>query len=364
MLALAACGRIGFDPIPPPSDQCLVAIAGAGDPTCALRADGSVACWGANPYGEIGDGTMDAHVDPVFAAIDDAVGIGMGEFHSCAVTRDATARCWGKNDYGQIGDGTISPRLIPTDVYMIQDVTQIAAAQYHTCARHSDGHISCWGRASTGAVGIVGANVLTPTPVAGIANATHLTVGDYITCALANDRAHCWGLSTLLGDGSTTDRAQPGPVALPAGRVVDIAAGCHRHACALLENGSAWCWGDNALYQLGNGTRTAATVPVQVLGNASYVRISVGASHSCGLEADGAVWCWGDNAQQQIDGAPQPAPQPRRILLPEPVDQIEAGCTRTCARTGDRVWCWGDDAIAPVPAPQPIHEIAIPCPLP
>jgi alpha-tubulin suppressor-like RCC1 family protein len=100
---------------------------------------------------------------------------------------------------------------------------------------------------------------------------------------------------------------------------------------------------------------------VRVLGNQRYTQITVGGYHSCARTVDGDVWCWGDNAWNQIDDAVTDAVPPRRIPLPEPVDAVEAGCSRTCARRGDRVWCWGsDDELVGVS--RPVYEVSIPCP--
>ena len=374
LLLLVACGHVGFDPIPaeippdgstdgsPNARRCLSSLAGLGDPACALRTDGRMACWGTNSQGEHGNGTTDEHRDPILAdGVMGAVGIAAGEYHTCAITQNRSALCWGQNDAGQVGDGTLTRRLVPTPVYMIDEVAQIGTGQTHSCARHTDGHISCWGKATTGAVGTLGTNVLIPATVAGISNTTHLAVGDYITCAITADRAQCWGDDNQLGDGTLVDRPTPGPVALPNMRVIDIAAGCHRHVCAVLEDGSAWCWGDNTRYQLGDGTRTTSRIPVQVKAAVSFTRITVGAWHACGIDSRGDAWCWGDNAVNQIDEAAVAAIQPRRIALAGPIVQIQAGCNRTCARAGDRVWCWGDDGLT-VPTPRTIHEISIPCP--
>lgn len=369
-MVLVACGHVDTAPdsLPPSqgpsSDQCLVTLSAVGDPACVLRRDGRVACWGANTRGEFGNGTSESQLDPSLSQVTGAIDISTGEYHSCAIASDRTAMCWGKNDSGQVGDGTISTRLAPTPVYMLDSVAQIATGQSHTCARHLDGQVLCWGKAAEGAVGTLGPNVLTPTPVAGIANTTQITVGDNITCAISGDRAQCWGDDQILGDGSLVDRATPASVALPEGRVVDIAAGCHRHACALLDDGTAWCWGENAVNQLGNGSQAASRVPVKVLGNVRFKDISVGSTHACGLDSEGSVWCWGDNALQQIDDAAPRAPQPRRIVLPNPIEQVEAGCARTCARARDRVWCWGDDGLEAPRTPRPVHEVAIPCPVP
>jgi len=34
--------------------------------------------------------------------------------HTCALLSDATVACWGFNDFGQLGDGTITARFVPT----------------------------------------------------------------------------------------------------------------------------------------------------------------------------------------------------------------------------------------------------------
>jgi alpha-tubulin suppressor-like RCC1 family protein len=32
--------------------------------------------------------------------------LGLGAAHTCAASTDGRLRCWGANDYGQLGDGT------------------------------------------------------------------------------------------------------------------------------------------------------------------------------------------------------------------------------------------------------------------
>ena len=65
----------------------------------ALRADGSVACWGAN------------HLDqaPPAGVEGDFVAIAAGREHSLALRADGSVACWGYNDDGQAP--TDAPRL-------------------------------------------------------------------------------------------------------------------------------------------------------------------------------------------------------------------------------------------------------------
>jgi hypothetical protein len=71
---------------------------------CARLTDGSVRCWGSNAFGLLGDGTKINRPSPVVVrALTNVVDVAIGERHACAVVADGTVRCWGLNDSGQLG---------------------------------------------------------------------------------------------------------------------------------------------------------------------------------------------------------------------------------------------------------------------
>ena len=88
--------------------------------TCAVHADGSVACWGNNMLGMLGNGTTGTGFQsmPVDAlGLSNAVSVGVGHAHTCAVTRGGQIYCWGANDHGQDGAGVSDPMVTtPTRV--------------------------------------------------------------------------------------------------------------------------------------------------------------------------------------------------------------------------------------------------------
>ena len=77
-----------------------------------------------------------------------------GLVHTCALKPDATVACWGNNGSGELGDGTIgTDRLTPTPVAGLTDVTAITAGAAHTCALNTNRTVKCWGNNSEGQVG-------------------------------------------------------------------------------------------------------------------------------------------------------------------------------------------------------------------
>src|SRR5512137_3016820 len=91
----------------------LPSIATGGDHTCELIGDGGVRCWGRNDEGQLGDGTLGTVVQalPVrVAGLSDAVALAAGPVHTCALKASGSVACWGFNANGELGDGTRSSR--------------------------------------------------------------------------------------------------------------------------------------------------------------------------------------------------------------------------------------------------------------
>ncbi len=179
---------------------------------CALLDDGRVYCWGANGFGELGNGGSMLSASPVPVALSgSAASIAAGQSHTCAALRDGSVRCWGRNNLGQLGDGTTTTRYEPVAVVDIAGLAarRLAGGMAHTCASFASGEVYCWGENALGALGTgsysqTGRGTSRPQRVAGISGTvTALTAGRDHSCALAAGRVSCWGSSALgaLGDG-------------------------------------------------------------------------------------------------------------------------------------------------------------------
>lgn len=99
--------------------------------TCGVTTSNVALCWGENYSGQNGTGNTSFSSSPVMVAGGLAwsgVSTGVQEtestdpfenpraLHSCGLTTGNRVYCWGANGYGQIGDGTDSRRLSPTPV--------------------------------------------------------------------------------------------------------------------------------------------------------------------------------------------------------------------------------------------------------
>jgi alpha-tubulin suppressor-like RCC1 family protein len=135
----------------------VVSVSSGSQHTCAVLADGTVSCWGADSHGELGrvtaPGTDASSTPETVPNLGGAVSLGLGGNHSCAALTDGTARCWGENGRGQLGDGTTTDSLSPVVVSGLTGVILLAGGSAHTCAALSDGTVRCWGSNSYGQLG-------------------------------------------------------------------------------------------------------------------------------------------------------------------------------------------------------------------
>ena len=141
--------------------------------TCAVLDDGTLRCWGLLgglglpnlpvAFGEyLGDNESPTSVDPVDLGADrTAVEVTVGNGNTCASLDDGTLRCWGANEWGQlgyantvrIGDDETPGSQPPVDVGEGRTTAQLSAGNAFTCAILDDGNVRCWGFAGDGGLG-------------------------------------------------------------------------------------------------------------------------------------------------------------------------------------------------------------------
>ena len=300
--------------------------------TCAIDSNNDLYCWGDNSSGQLGDGTTINRSSPV--KIGGALtgkkvtNVSISNYKvsyddldsdtTCAVADDK-AYCWGSNSFGKIGDGTVQARLEPvavstSGVLAGKNINQIATSRSHTCVLTDEGQIACWGRNRRGEIGNNTNNFsLSPASVntTGVLMGklvTQISVGEENTCAVASGGAYCWGANDVgqLGDSTTVDRVVPSAVFTSGGwlggkTITKLSSGPD-HSCVVIEDKSLYCWGGNSSGQL-TGIGEYPYAPRSLSFNfhelASVDTITTGYSFTCASSASNS-YCWGSNAYSKL----------------------------------------------------------------
>jgi alpha-tubulin suppressor-like RCC1 family protein len=348
-----------------------VSLASGDDHTCAVRAEGSVVCWGNNSDGQLGNLVRKSWNEPVqIRGLTDATAVAAGSRHSCALRSTGGAICWGANDKGQLGDGSRNGHDRPSAVADLSGLIGLAAAGSQTCAFTNMG-VYCFGDLGFGETSPRPRKVAEGSQNDAIAE---VELGPEHGCVRHHSGvARCWGQNRdgRLGDGSFESRSRPVPLAL--GPVADLALG-QRHGCALQHGGKVSCWGDDAGGALGQGDANVGAGRDRggirrVLNLGDAVDLASGDGFSCAVRRSGEVLCWGRNDTAQLGDA---SSEPSRAR-PEPVAgltdavAIAAGPKQACAVRGSgEVLCWGANDAGQLGRPpgNPQTKLVRPTPVP
>jgi alpha-tubulin suppressor-like RCC1 family protein len=290
------------------------ALAVSDKTSCVLHRDATVACWGSNDTNQI-DMSTDGVVTPPRTLTLPApmTALALGGIHTCAIDNTKTVWCWGADSEGELGIANTMPRYPPTQTGFAPS-NAIAAGELHTCVIESTGQLQCAGRNNEVQIASGMNDVYAPYAIPGFTPAAQISLGHHHTCALMGTTASCWGEGTSgqLGNGRHDDVGTP--TTLPLANVVEVVAGAE-HTCARDAGGMVSCWGTNDDGELGDGTRRATATPVTATALAGASQLALGATFTCGLFPDGSAHCIGSRTRGQlgdgtatIDNAPALSP--------------------------------------------------------
>jgi len=315
--------------------------------SCARRKSGAVVCWGSNERGQLGAG-LDSASSPRPVAVRgliDAVAIASGDDHVCALRAEGSVSCWGNNADGQLGNLARQTWNEPAPLRGLNDATRIVAGSRHSCVLRKTGGAICWGANDKGQLGDGSKNGHErPSAVADLSGLIGLAAAGSRTCGFTSAAVYCFG---ELGLGESPS---PRPRKVAEGSqndgIVELELG-PEHACLRHQSGVTRCWGQNRDGRIGDGSFEARARPVMVsLG--SVRDLALGQRHSCALRADGKVSCWGDDAGGALgqgdpeDAAGQQRTGVRRVINLSDAIDLASGDDFSCAvRKSGEVLCWG-----------------------
>ncbi|MBI2522045.1 MAG: tandem-95 repeat protein [Bdellovibrio sp.] len=359
--------------------------------SCALLNTGTVRCWGANQFGELGHGntiTIGNERGPYRHLYDagsielgaKALELSAGKNHTCALIEGGKVRCWGANHRGQAGfDGLFTalgdePSELPSllgDIPLNGHVIHISSGSYHTCALLLNGEVRCFGTFGNGKNNYVAPSYSVDLEIEG--TVIQLASGFKHTCALLNNgKVKCWsgagsGPGLDLGELGYNHQNDVGPNTafdVPIGGNVVQISSKQSHTCALLDTGKVRCWGANFSGQLGYGITSnvgdgkgPTIINVGDISAGGDVKsIAAGIDHTCAVLMNGDVRCWGRGAEGQLGyggraakiGDDELPSTISTVNLGGPAKSLALGRFHTCALLmNGQVRCWGkgDDGL-------------------
>ena len=270
------------------SGKTVVAIAAGFNHSLALCSDGTVAAWGFNSAGQLGNATTTSSNVPVAVTASGAllnktvVAVAAGYNHSLARCADGSVVTWGNNTYGQLGNNTTTNSNVPVDITASGElygrtILFVVAGSDHSIGLCSDGSLVSWGRNNYGQLGngsLVNSSIPVVVDASDVLSGkviTAMDTGGWHTLALCSDgtlAAFGRGNNGQLGYGGTADSNVPISVTTGSGalmgKAITTIAASNAHSLALCADGSLAAWGSNNNGQLGNNTTTGSSVPTVV----------------------------------------------------------------------------------------------------
>ena len=306
-------------PTPTPTDERFPKIGSTPSHSCALFENGQVACWGANTYRQLGDGTWERRSEPTrVKGISDAKDLSVTEYGACVARANGSVACWG---------APWGPEA--TEIKDLPGVTAVAAWDSAVCGVRPNGGVVCYGLPDRGDYHRI---VKGPAEIPGVVDAVDVALGDAGVCVLhVCGRVSCGSLPWIRGE----DRERP-PELTPIGGLDDaraIAMGSYSVAshyvrtCALRANGRVSCVVSGGV-----------AAPAEPLGmKDGFVAIG-GGQGICALDAAGRASCFSPTLLSREAGERE---MPDEVTLDSPVSIAHGGGFRCAGLASGKIACWG-----------------------
>jgi len=311
-------------------------VSGHGQHVALVKANGTILTWGNNSDGQLGNGTSSSGATFVAQSIaprwslDRFIQVSSGDQHSTALRADGTVWCWGSDGFGQLGnDATQANSTIPVQVSGLSDIVEIAAGAYHSIALNASGSVSAWGYDQYGQLGdndTGDANKFVPVTMPSQPYGVRtIGAGGYTSYLVYYSGSTIYGCgyngNGALGLGVYTS-PQRNPVATGFSGVLEVDGGALT-TVALLANGQVRTSGYGFYGTLGINTQTTTNTVQSTWTSAglsspldSIFSVAAGGYHVTTSRTSGATRSWGRNTYGQVGNGVVLPPSPDVVLAP------------------------------------------------
>jgi alpha-tubulin suppressor-like RCC1 family protein len=342
--------------------------------TCGITGRNQIYCWGMSAHGELGSATtiqqcpelgLPCSTRPVLANQMSVSSLVSGAMFNCTLGPLGAAYCWGANFYGQLGNGSTADNATPQLVSGGHQFSQLVAGRYHACGITTTQDAYCWGWDYTGQLGAGDVSTerctgfsldpcsTTPRLVSGAHKWALLTATDRATCGLTTAGvSYCWGLDVGGNDGLYCQSADDligcarTPIHVGSDHLFRNISIGNVHRCEQTGDEKIECWGANYFGAYGSGTLAQSDTAVQAAGGTAYPFFVASRLGTCGLENSGVAQCWGNDSYGQVGNGVMKDAQ----LTPDDVSggytfdglSTGGGSDHVCGITREgRALCWG-----------------------
>lgn len=300
--------------------------------TVGLKTNGTLWSFGANNFGQLGNGTIDTNTVSEPKEItgvpngETFTAIAVGGEHTIALSKSGKVYTFGASGKGQLGNGSTADNPSLVEISGLSNIQKIYAYQNKSFALTNAGELYAWGEGFglipqklnffSGIIDITRGYILSEygtiwsiddlsQKVPGMKNIVDIAGGaDHLIALDIDGKIYGMGGNTygqvgINGVSSVTDMTEIlGADGQPIKGVVEVIAGDY-NSYLRLQNGDIYSFGKNNNGSLGLGDTGNISIPTKIdFSNAEV--ISAGLNNSFAVQSDGTAYSWGANGYGQL----------------------------------------------------------------
>ena len=232
-----------------------VSASTGGNHSLGVTSDGKLWAWGWNEMGQLGNGTfIDKHSPIQVGTATNWVSVSAGTDYSLGLTSGGEIWSWGNNDYGQLGRSN-GQQQIPSQIGIGSNWTSIEAGCSFSYGITNDGKLWAWGQNAGGSLGDgTTINRYSPIQIGVDTNWSSVSAKCYLNLGITND-GKLWQLNS--------PSLSPAQIGNSSNWI--SASASYTRSIGITNDRKSWAWGSNEVGQLGDGTITDRTEPGEMV---------------------------------------------------------------------------------------------------